>query len=296
MSTLRYAHLDVFTHGLGGGNHLGVVAGAEHWSDEAMQHFARWNNLVETTYLLPPQDAAASYRVRIFTPSREIPFAGHPSIGTAHIALEWGLARPVDGGLIQQCALGLLPIRLHHRDDQRLLLLKAPPATDVTGHHPLPAELQLALAHVHCGALAPALIDGGRRWWVVECASEAALRHWQPDHAAIAALAEASQSMGICAFARADTADAGYQLVVRAFGAGAGIQEDPASGAANGVLAYYLRQREPDGPLARGYRVSQGREIGHDAALQVVIGDDGIWVGGATRTVVSGQLHWPLTV
>ncbi len=296
MNPLRYAHLDVFTHGLGGGNHLGVVAGAAHWSDEAMQHFARWNNLVETTYLLPPTDGAASYRVRIFTPGREIPFAGHPSIGSAHIALEWGLVQAADGELVQQCALGLLPIRLHHAGGQRQLLLKSPPATEVTGHHPLPAELQLALHGVQCGTLAPALVDGGRRWWLVECADERQLRQWQPDHAAIRALAETSQSMGICAYARADDPAAGYQLAVRAFGAGAGIQEDPASGAANGVLAWYLQHSEPEGPLARGYRVSQGREIGHDAALQVVIADDGIWVGGASRTVVDGQLHWPLAV
>lgn len=294
MSILRYAHLDVFTHGLGGGNHLGVVAGAEGWSTEAMQHFARWNNLVETTFLLPPEDSAASYRVRIFTPGREIPFAGHPSVGSAHIALEWGLAQPVEGELVQQCAQGLLPIKLQHRDGHRQLLLKAPPATEVTGHQPLPTELQLALAGIRGGRLPPALVDGGRRWWLVECASETELRQWQPDHNAIRALAEISQSMGICAFARASEAGAGHQVAVRAFAAGAGIQEDPASGAANGVLAWYLRHAEPEGPLSHGYQVSQGREIGHDAALQVVIADDGIWVGGATRTVIEGQLHWPL--
>lgn len=294
MSLLRYAHLDVFSHGLGGGNHLGVVEGAGDWSDEAMQHFARWNNLVETTFLLPPRDRTASYRLRIFTPSREIPFAGHPSIGTAHIALQWGLAQPVDGGLVQECGLGLLPIRLHDAGGERQLLLKSPPASEVGGDQPLPAELHQALQGVAPGLLRPALVDGGRRWWLVECADEAALRQWRPDHEAIRALAESSRSMGICAFARAADPQAGYQLVVRAFGAGAGIQEDPASGAANGVLAWYLRQTEPEGPLAGGYRVSQGREIGHDAALQVVMDADGIWVGGATRTVISGQLDWPL--
>ena len=91
MTSLRYLHLDVFAATLGGGNHLGVVIGADGWSSAAMQRFARWTALVETTFLLPPTDPRASYRVRIFTPHREIPFAGHPSIGSAHAALECGL-------------------------------------------------------------------------------------------------------------------------------------------------------------------------------------------------------------
>jgi PhzF family phenazine biosynthesis protein len=290
MTSLRYLHLDVFAATLGGGNHLGVVIGAHDWSDVQMQRFARWTALVETTFLLPPTDPKASYRVRIFTPHKEIPFAGHPSIGSAHAALECGLAEPRDGLLWQECGAGVLPIRVEGHGADRELLLQSPGERVLdTGRdaHPL---LPAALAGIDIGSLPPALVDGGRRWWLAEVADEASLRAWQPDHAAIGALAQASDSMGLCAFARSSHPDC--QLVVRAFPAGVGIVEDPASGAANGLSAAYIVHAEPDGALARGYRVSQGREIGHDARLIVHIDDNAIWVGGRSHTVVDGTLDW----
>lgn len=290
MTALRYLHLDVFAASHGGGNHLGVVIGAHDWSGAAMQRFAHWNNRVETTFLLPPADPAASYRVRIFTPHKEIPFAGHPSIGSAHAALACGLAAPVDGRLLQECGAGTLPIRVEGDGTQRRLLIQSPAERVLhTGRdaHPL---LATALGDIGLGSLPPALVDGGRRWWLAEVASEAALRAWQPDHSAIGALAHASESMGLCAFARSN--GAGYQLVVRAFPAGVGIIEDPASGAANGLIAAYIAQAEPHGPLAAGYAVSQGREIGHDARLDVRIADGRTWVGGSTFTIVDGTLDW----
>jgi PhzF family phenazine biosynthesis protein len=290
MTSLRYLHLDVFAATLGGGNHLGVVIGADGWSTAAMQRFARWTALVETTFLLPPTDPQASYRVRIFTPHKEIPFAGHPSIGSAHAALECGLAQPHDGLLWQECGAGVLPIRVEGSGTSRELLLQSPGERVLdTGRdaHPL---LAATLAGIELGVLPPALVDGGRRWWLAEVADEASLRAWQPDHAAIAALARASDSMGLCAFARSSHPD--YQLVVRAFPAGVGIVEDPASGAANGLIAAYIVHAEPHGPLAHGYRVSQGREIGHDAQLIVHIDGNTIWVGGRSHTVIDGTLQW----
>src|SRR5690348_4262810 len=182
---LRYLHLDVFAATAGGGNHLGVVIGADDWNTAAMQRFARWTALVETTFLLPPTEPQASYRVRIFTPHKEIPFAGHPSIGSAHAALEWGLARPRDGLLWQECGAGVLPIRVEGDGASRELLLQSPGERVLaTGNdaHPL---LAASLAGIERGALPPALVDGGRRWWLAEVADEAALRAWRPDHAAI---------------------------------------------------------------------------------------------------------------
>jgi PhzF family phenazine biosynthesis protein len=292
MQPLRYFHLDVFAASHGGGNHLGVVIGAGHWSTEAMQRHARWNNLVETTYLLPPESPGASYKVRIFTPEKEIAFAGHPSVGSAHAVLEAGLAAPREGLLWQECGAGVLPIRVEGDGAARQLLLKSPPAQLVeppAGSEPL---LAAALAGGGTGALPPGLVEGGRRWWVAECADEATLRAWQPDHAAIRALAQATGSMGVCAFAR--SAGQPHDLAVRAFASGAGIVEDPASGAANGLLAAYLALREPAGPLARGYLVSQGREMGYDAHLLVRIDGGEVWVGGRTHTVVDGSLNWPV--
>ena len=294
MKEVRYLQVDVFAEHAGGGNPLGVVFGADAWSDADMQRFAAWTNLVETTFVLTPSDARASYRLRIFTPGKEIPFAGHPTIGSAHAALEIGRVAAHDGGLVQECGAGLLPIRVEGEGTSRRLYVQAP-AARVLSTGTDDALLRAVLGDMRLGALPPAFVEGGRRWWVAEFADEASLRAWKPDHSAILALARAGDSLGLCAFARAADAKNGYQLVVRAFPAGVGIVEDPASGAANGLIAAYIAQREPHGALARGYRVSQGREMGHDATIDVRIdaradGDAAVWVGGRSHTIIEGAL------
>ncbi len=296
-NTLRFLQLDVFTRLAGGGNPLGVVLGANAWTGVQMQAFARWTNLVETTFLLPATASGASYQLRIFSPSKEIPFAGHPTIGSAHAALETGFAGLNSRGvLVQQCAAGLLNIRADYVDGVRELYVAAPGAKVLkTGLEAHPT-LSNILSGVNLGALPPAFVDGGRRWWLAEIASEAELRAWKPDHASIGVLAKSSESMGLCAFARADRLASDYKLVVRAFPAGVGIIEDPASGAANGLLAAFIQTLEPDGELSGGYDVSQGREMGHDATLKIrfdrVTQPAIVWVGGQTHTVFDGKLRW----
>lgn len=124
MPVSRYLQLDVFSRRCGGGNPLGVVIDAADWSSEHMQAFAAWTGLVETTFVLPANAAGASYRLRIFTPSREIPFAGHPTIGSAHAVLETGIASAIDGRLNQECGAGVLPIRVEGNGDSRNLLCR----------------------------------------------------------------------------------------------------------------------------------------------------------------------------
>jgi PhzF family phenazine biosynthesis protein len=257
-----------------------------------MQGFAAWTDLVETTFLLPPTEPSASYRLRIFTPAREIAFAGHPTIGSAHAALEVGLVAPGPAGLVQECKAGLLPIRVQGSGAQRRLYVQAPAAKVLTQGAAAQARLQQVLGGIALGSLGAALVDGGRRWWLAELAGEDLLRGWRPEHALIADLARSSDSMGLCAFARCDRSD--YQLVVRAFPAGVGIVEDPASGAANGLIGAYIAQCDPGSSLARGYRVSQGREIGHDAVIDIEFdASAAVWVGGRTHTVIDGALRWP---
>jgi len=287
MSTFRYMQLDVFPAKPGGGNPLGVVVDARGLSTAQMQAFAAWTNLVETTFLLPADDAAADYRLRIFTPSAEIPFAGHPTIGSAHVALDSGFAAPRGTQFVQQCGAGLLPIRIEGSGESRELFVQAPRAHVLREGRDASALLRAALGDRALGALAPAFVEGGRRWWLAEFADEQDVRGWQPDPAAILALARAEDCLGLCVFARCR--ERAFDLVVRAFPAGVGIVEDPASGAANGLIAAYIAQREPHVALARGYRVSQGREMKHDAAITIRIDGTQIWVGGRTRTVIDGQ-------
>jgi PhzF family phenazine biosynthesis protein len=205
--------------------------------------------------------------------------------------LDSGFAQAHDGQFIQQCGAGLLPIRIEGSGDTREISVQAPPAR-ILREGVEDGSLRAALGFCELGKLPPAFVEGGRRWWVAELADENAVRSLQPNHTAIKALARADACMGLCVFARCANPD--YELVVRAFPAGAGIVEDPASGAANGLIAAYIAQREPQGELARGYRVSQGREMGHDAALIVRIDANAtVWVGGRTRTVVEGTISWP---
>jgi PhzF family phenazine biosynthesis protein len=259
-----------------------------------MQAFATWTALVETTFVLPPRAPGADYRVRIFTPQREIAFAGHPSVGSAHVVLELGLHghdRPL---LLQDCDAGVLPLRVSGSGAMREIAVRSPKARIVQQSVHAPAELASILDGLSLGKLGCALLEGGRRWWLAELQHEAAVRSWSPPHAAIAALARAHDCLGLCVFARAHDAADDYQLVVRAFPAGVGIVEDPASGAANGLIGAWLAQADPTGPWRAGYSVSQGREMGKDARLRVQIDDDGsIWVGGRSFTVIRGALDWP---
>jgi len=288
MTSARFLQLDVFPAGRTGGNPLGVVVDGERFDETRMQSIARWTNLVETTFLLPPTTPEASYRVRIFTPSKEIAFAGHPSVGSAHAALEAGLCSPRDGLLVQECGAGLLPVRVEGSGADRVLLVQSPPARVCEGEAQDREELLQLLAPFALGKLGLTLVDGGRRWWIAELADAAQLRTSRPSHEALARIAKRNDSMGLTVFARE-----GDELAVRAFGAGAGIVEDPASGAANGLIAALIAQREPDGKLARGYEVSQGREIGFDARLSVRIDADGtIWTGGKATTVIAGGIDW----
>lgn len=284
----RYFQVDVFTQTPGGGNPLGVVLDAKDWSDAEMQSFAAYTDLVETTFVLPPRAPGADYWLRIFTPYREIGFAGHPSLGSAHVLLDEGLLHAADGLLRQECGAGIVEIRRDGED----LFFRAPQARILAQGieaHPL---LAATLRQRALGALAPALVEGGRRWWMAEFANEMEVRAWHPDHAAIGALARASDTLGLCVFARS-AADP-QALVVRAFPAGVGIVEDPASGAANGLIGAYLSLvASAADPLRRGYVVSQGREIGHDATLRLRYADDGaVWVGGRTHTVIRGAVRW----
>lgn len=288
----RYLQLDVFATRAGKGNPLGVVLGATGWSGRRMQALAAWTELVETCFVDACGDAADAYAVRMFTPSREIAFAGHPSIGSAHAALAAGIVEPSAGLLRQRCQAGEILIRVDGDPPDRRLFVRSPDARVVLAGAAAQAQLARALGPLPLGALPPALVAGGRRWWIAELVDEAAVRGFGPDHAAIARLAAETDSLGLCLVAR--SASAAPALVVRAFPCGVGIAEDPASGAANGLIASYLRSAEPHGAFIHGYTVSQGREIGRDARIDVRYdADGGNWIGGRVQTVVDGQVDFP---
>jgi PhzF family phenazine biosynthesis protein len=291
MTTRRFLQLDVFSPYPGAGNPLAVVLDAEGLDDVAMQAIARWTRLPETTFVFAPQAPGASYGIRMFSPQKEVPFAGHPSVGTAHAVLEAGLAAPRDGILVQDGIAGALPLRVDGRGAQRTIAIRTPRAQVAEVTVADDPRLQAALAGWTLGDLPPARMDGGRSWWVVELADEAHLRGLTPAWEAIAALAESTGSMGVFAYARSQ--EPTHDLAVRAFVGNGRRFEDAASGAANAVLAAWLDSR---GALPRDeprYVVSQGREVGHDARLSLHIDAEGdVWSGGQVQTVIRGTLDW----
>ena len=286
-----YVQLDVFADRPGAGNPLAVVLDAQGLDDDAMQAIAHWTRLPETTFVLPPTDPDASYRLRIFSPRREVPFAGHPSVGTAHAVLDAGLATPRDGLLVQQGVAGNLPLRVEGEGRERTIAVRTPRASVREIADREDPRLRTTVPGLALGELPPALVDGGRRWWLLEVAGEAALRDAQPDWDAIERLANATDSMGVCAFARSD--DPVYYLAVRAFVGAPARFEDAASGAANATLAAWLATRDALPGDTGFYRISQGREVGHDAIIELTVDAAGdVWSGGRACTVVRGNLDW----
>lgn len=295
MKPRRYVQVDVFADRPGAGNPLAVVLDAEGLRDDEMQAIAKWTRLPETTFVLPATSDDASYRIRMFSPRREVPFAGHPSVGTAHAVLEAGLATPRDGLLgnllIQDGIAGKLPLRVTGDGHTRTIAVRTPRASVREIAHRDDPRLRDVLRTLPLGELPPALMDGGRRWWLAELESEAALRAATPPWEAIGILAQSTESMGLCVYARSD--DPVYYLAVRAWVGAPAQFEDAASGAANATLAAWLASQDALPGDSGFYRISQGREVGHDAIIELTVDDAGdVWSGGRVCTVVEGGIRW----
>ena len=166
MAPRPFVQADVFADRPGAGNPLAVVLDAAGLDDAAMQAIARWTRLPETTFVLPPTRPGASYAIRMFSPKKEVPFAGHPSVGPVHAVLEAGLAEPRAGLLLQEGVAGLLPLRVDMDAGVRRIAIRTPRAQLVETAEARGARLAEALAWLPAGALPPALMDAGRRRWL----------------------------------------------------------------------------------------------------------------------------------
>lgn len=289
MPNRRYLQLDVFAPKPGTGNPLGVVMDTDGMDTAAMQALAAWLNLSETVFFLPP-DHAADYRIRIFTPGSELPFAGHPSVGAAWAAVVHGLATPRDGQLIQQCEAGLLPVQAEGNADALRIAVRSPRARKLES---LATSLPAGLAEIANPLQPTALWNNGPSWWLVEAASPELLRNFKPDFGAIAAWTNATAATGVAIFAPEPTP--GHDLAVRAFcpGDAVGVPEDPVTGSANALVAAFLHAQDRL-PHADGrYIASQGRELGRDGVVAVRVDDQGeVWIGGDVQQIIEGRLDW----
>ncbi|MBK8631042.1 MAG: PhzF family phenazine biosynthesis protein [Sphingomonadales bacterium] len=280
MTERRFKQVDVFTAVPLMGNPVAVVLDAHGLSDADMQRMAAWTNLSETTFVLPPTDPAADYRVRIFTPRAELPFAGHPTLGTAHAVIEAGLAAPKDGALVQQCAVGLVRVAVEAGGLSFIL----PAHRFETA--PEPAVIVTALGGADVVRSAPRIVNVGPRWVIAELATAALVETLEPDLPALAAYDRAHATTGLTVYAAGGAGD----ITVRSFAPADGISEDPVCGSGNGAVAAFRLDAGQVSP-GEAYLSSQGRQVGRDGRVAVRFGAETIHVGGACVTLIDGILR-----
>jgi PhzF family phenazine biosynthesis protein len=279
-STRPYKQVDVFTAEPYRGNPLAVVLDADGLSDAQMQRFARWTNLSETTFLLPPTSRDADYRLRIFTPGGELPFAGHPTIGSCHAWLEHGGVSRDPRLIVQECGVGL--VRLRHNGAR--LAFAAPELRQSEPDSHTVAELLAALGLQASEVIAARVLDNGPVWLSLLLDTPATALRLAPDHRALERL---GQKIGIAAVYEAAGA-AGPHLEVRAFAAPIGITEDPVTGSLNASLAQWLMA---DGRMPTRYVAAQGSCLDRAGRVHLERDAEGqVWVGGDAVTCISGDV------
>lgn len=274
---MRFSQVDVFSPTALGGNPLAVVHDAEGLQDSTLRRFAAWTGLSETTFLLPPTDPRADYRVRILTPTEEFPFAGHPTLGSAQAWLAAGGTPRRPGVVVQECGIGLVEVR---READRLsfqappLLRSGPLSPDLSG------RLRVGLGLSADDVLGGAHLDNGPGWVVLRVRDAATVLGLRPDPVVLAGLA-----VGVVG-----DHPAGHECAVevRAFGVspdGDGVEEDPVTGSLNAGIGQWLQHLPAD------YLAAQGTVLGRTGRVHVSRSAGQVWVGGTARVVVSGEVH-----
>lgn len=279
MPTFDFKQLDVFSSVSLKGNPLAVVLGADGLSDEQMADFARWTNLSETTFLLRPRDPQADYRVRIFTTLKELPFAGHPTLGSCHAWLKAG-GVPKGEEIIQECEIGLVRIR---RQGAELAFIAPPLLRAGLVDAPLLERVRLGLGLEREAIVRSQWVDNGAGWLAVMLADRDQVLRLQPDYSQLLGLA-----VGVIAPCDSLRDEVDAQFEVRAFVAGDGAEEDPATGSLNAGVAQWLLG---EGLAPERYVVSQGTAMGRAGRIHVERQGDEIWIGGAVAVCIEGRLQ-----
>ena len=281
MTQRPFKQVDVFTSVPYRGNPVAVVLDGTGLSDEQMQHFARWTNLSETTFLLPPQHDSADYRVRIFTPGGELPFAGHPTLGSCHAWLESGGRARHGDFIVQECKVGLVRVR-------RQGALQAFAAPALKRADPSPALLARVAAALGLKAeqvIAAQSLDNGPVWLGLLLDTPQTVLGLAPDHSQLKQL---GVKVGVAALYSAVAPGDAPALEVRAFAAAIGITEDPVTGSLNASLAQWLIA---EGHLPSRYLAAQGGCLERAGRVHVERDASGqVWIGGGSVTCISGSV------
>ncbi|MEL7974282.1 PhzF family phenazine biosynthesis protein [Isoptericola sp. F-RaC21] len=279
--THEFRQVDVFATGPLTGNPVAVVHDADDLDDAQMAAFARWTNLSETTFLLRPTTPDADYRLRIWTPGGELPFAGHPTLGTAHAWLEAGGTPRSAERVVQECGVGLVTVRRDTEDGTSRLAFAAPPLRRSGAVGPedlahIARGLRVSVADIEDAAW----VDNGPGWVAARLRDAAAVLAVEPDLGAFGGL-----KIGVVGTYAPGESDAAVE--VRAFVPDIGVAEDPVTGSLNAGLGQWLA----GGLLPASYVASQGTALGRRGRVHVRLDADGaVWVGGAAVTTVAGTV------
>ena len=283
MKTVRFKQVDVFTRVPFRGNPVAVVLHGAGLSDADMQRIAAWTNLSETTFVLPPSVPGADYKLRIFTPRFELPFAGHPTIGSAHAVLEGGVAKAKNGKLRQECGVGVLDLQV----DGDMLWLDSPAATEtpLTGSDLLLLKNCMKKEPKHV----PLIINVGPRWLVAELADAGEVDALEPDMQVLTELSNRLSIGGLTVYGAAS--DGKSAIHVRSFAPAHGIAEDPVCGSGNISVAAYLQKSGQGARFGERYVARQGMQLGRDGQVSVRFEGSRIFLGGSAVTCVEGTLR-----
>lgn len=278
--TFRFRQVDVFATGPLTGNPVAVVHDADDLSDAQMAAFARWTNLSETTFLLRPTTPEADYRLRIWTPGGELPFAGHPTLGSAHAWLEAGGTPRSAQRVVQECGVGPVTVRREAGDGGERLAFAAPPLrrSGPVGPEDL-ARIARALRVRVADIEDAAWVDNGPGWVAARLRDAAAVLAVEPDLAAAGDL-----KIGVVGTYAPGESDAAVE--VRAFVPDIGVPEDPVTGSLNAGLGQWLA----GGLLPVSYVASQGTALGRRGRVHVSREGDEVWVAGAAVTTIEGTV------
>jgi PhzF family phenazine biosynthesis protein len=289
MKTYRFKQVDAFTDRPLFGNPVAVVLDADDLSSEQMQRIANWTNLSETTFVLKTTISGPAYRLRIFTPTHELPFAGHPTIGSCHAVLEAGIVEPEDGRLVQECGAGNLPLRIEGTGPERRIWVEAPEAQLIGEYPELASTLSQVLGSPVAASPVPTAFRNGPNWLFVRFEKESDVASLRPD---MSALAKMSPTVtGVAAFAFVNGGE--FAVHIRCFAPSAGVPEDPVTGSANAALPAYLVHHGLLDRTGREYVATQATEMGRDGRVPVRVLDDvgRAEIGGQAVTVIDGELQ-----
>jgi PhzF family phenazine biosynthesis protein len=291
MTTYRFKQVDAFTSRPLYGNPVAVVLGADDLSDEGMQRIANWTNLSETTFVLRPTISGPAYRLRIFTPTHELPFAGHPTIGSCHAVLEAGIVTPEDGRLVQECGAGNLPMRVEGDGSKRRIWVEAPEAKFVQEHTGLWKALSDALGRPIGKWAAPTSFDNGPIWLFVRFDDESDVASLKPNMSLLTKLSLEQSVSGVAAFSFVDSGE--FAVHIRCFAPAAGVPEDPVTGSANAALPAYIAHHGMMARVRREYVATQATEMGRDGRVNVRVLDakGRTEIGGQAVTVIDGKIR-----